>query len=205
MSSCGQRLSEAGLTPSPEADRAHADSPAFLRSCAGCRRPRRRRTLLPPTSRPDAWGALVERLLASPHYGERMATPWLDVVRYADTIGYHSDNPRNVWPYRDYVIRAFNDNKPFDRFTIEQIAGDLLPGSTDEQKVASRFQPARAEHGGRRRAAKGLRAADAHRPRARHRHRLPGRHHRLRAVPRPQVRPDHPARLLLAWALSLPI
>ncbi len=68
-----------------------------------------------------------------------MALGWLDVVRFADTIGYHSDNPRNVWPYRDYVIKSFNDNKPFDQFTIEQLAGDLLPGSTNEQKVASCF------------------------------------------------------------------
>jgi hypothetical protein len=88
---------------------------------------------------PDAYEAYVERLLASPHYGERMAIGWLDVVRFADTIGYHSDVPRNVWPYRDYVIRAFNENMPFDRFTIEQLAGDLLEGSTQEQQIASCF------------------------------------------------------------------
>ena len=88
---------------------------------------------------PDAYEKLVDRLLASPAYGERMAIGWLDLVRYADTVGYHSDNPRNVWPYRDYVIRAFNENKPFDRFTIEQLAGDLLPGATREQKVASAY------------------------------------------------------------------
>jgi hypothetical protein len=77
-------------------------------------------------AKPSAYDRLVDRLLASPHYGERMALGWLDVVRYADTIGYHSDNPRNVWPYRDWVIRSFNENKPFDRFTLEQLAGDLL-------------------------------------------------------------------------------
>ena len=81
----------------------------------------------------------VDKLMASPSYGERMAIPWLDIVRYADTIGYHSDTPRNVWPYRDYVIRALNENKRFDQFTIEQIAGDLLPNSTQEQKVGSGF------------------------------------------------------------------
>ena len=81
----------------------------------------------------------IDRLLASEHFGERMAVWWLDLVRYADTTGYHSDNPRNVWPYRDYVIRAFNANKPFDQFTTEQIAGDLLPGSTLDQKVASGY------------------------------------------------------------------
>src|SRR3954468_14544649 len=68
-----------------------------------------------------------------------MAIGWLDVVRFADTIGYHSDNPRNVFPYRDYVIKSFNENKPFDVFTKEQIAGDLLPNSTQEQKVGSAF------------------------------------------------------------------
>jgi hypothetical protein len=88
---------------------------------------------------PDAYPKLVDRLLANPHYGERTALGWLDVVRFADTIGYHSDNPRNVWPYRDYVIRAFNTNKPFDQFTVEQLAGDLLPGATLEQEVASCF------------------------------------------------------------------
>ena len=88
---------------------------------------------------PDAYAKLVEKLMASEHYGERMAIGWLDVVRFADTIGYHSDNPRNVWPYRDYVIRAFNQNKRYDVFTKEQIAGDLLPGSGLEQKVGSAF------------------------------------------------------------------
>ncbi len=88
---------------------------------------------------PDAYARLVEKLLTSPHYGERMAMGWLDMVRFADTVGYHSDNQRNIWPYRDYVIRAFNENKPFDVFTREQIAGDLLPQSNQEQKVGSAF------------------------------------------------------------------
>jgi len=87
----------------------------------------------------NSFESLVDRLLASPHYGERMALYWLDLVRYADTIGYHSDNPRNVWPYRNYAIRAFNDNERFDQFTIEQLAGDLLPNATREQKIASAF------------------------------------------------------------------
>ena len=104
---------------------------------------------LPPTpeqvaafendSRPDAYRLLVEELLSNPHYGERMAIGWLDVVRFADTIGYHSDNPRNIWPYRDYVIASFNSNKPFDRFTIEQLAGDLLPDANQETKLATAF------------------------------------------------------------------
>lgn len=88
---------------------------------------------------PDAYAKQVERLLASPHYGERMAVPWLDVVRFADTVGYHGDQNARVFPYRDYVIQAFNENKPFDRFTTEQLAGDLLPDATDEQRIATGF------------------------------------------------------------------
>ena len=87
----------------------------------------------------DAYEKLVDRLLKNPHYGERMAIGWLDVVRFADTIGYHSDNPHNVWPYRDWVIKSFNDNKRFDRFTIEQIAGDLLPDANQETRIGSAF------------------------------------------------------------------
>ena len=133
-----QRLAKLGLEPSPEADRRTL-----------IRRLSFDLTGLPPTPAeveafvtdpsPDAYDKLVERMLASPHYGERMAIGWLDVVRFADTIGYHSDNPRNVWPYRDYVIRSFNDNKPFDRFTIEQLAGDLLPDANQETRIASCF------------------------------------------------------------------
>ena len=88
---------------------------------------------------PDAYEKRADQLLASPAFGERLAVYWLDVVRYADSIGFHSDNPRNVWPYRDYVIRAFNENKHFDEFTIEQLAGDLLPNASLWQKVASGF------------------------------------------------------------------
>jgi mono/diheme cytochrome c family protein len=88
---------------------------------------------------PGAYDRLVDRLLASPRYGERMAIFWLDLVRYADSVGYHSDNARTVWRYRDYVIDAFNRNMPFDRFTAEQLAGDLLPSSTFEQKIASGY------------------------------------------------------------------
>jgi hypothetical protein len=86
-----------------------------------------------------AYEDLVDRLLNSQHFGERMAVYWLDVVRYADTSGYHGDNNRDHAPYRDYVISAFNNNKRFDVFTREQLAGDLLPDATDEQKIASGF------------------------------------------------------------------
>lgn len=87
----------------------------------------------------DAYERQVDRLLASPHYGERMAVPWLDVVRFADTVGYHGDQNLRVFPYRDYIIKSFNDNKPFDQFTAEQLAGDLMPGATDEQRIATGF------------------------------------------------------------------
>ncbi|MES2924902.1 MAG: PSD1 and planctomycete cytochrome C domain-containing protein [Verrucomicrobiota bacterium] len=88
---------------------------------------------------PDAYAKQVDRLLASPRYGERMAVPWLDVVRFSDTVGYHGDQNVRVFPYRDYVIKSFNDNKRFDQFTIEQLAGDLLPNATDEQRIATGF------------------------------------------------------------------
>jgi hypothetical protein len=88
---------------------------------------------------PEAYEKLVGRLLDSKHFGERMATMWLDAVRYADTGGYHSDNHRDVWMFRDYVINAFNNGKRFDQFLIEQLAGDLLPNATNEQKVASGY------------------------------------------------------------------
>jgi cytochrome c553 len=90
-------------------------------------------------ARPDAYERLVDRTLASLHYGERMAEYWLDLVRYADTVGYHGDQDVTVWPYRDYVIDAFNRNKRFDVFTREQLGGDLLPNAGREQKVASGY------------------------------------------------------------------
>ncbi len=106
-------------------------------------------TGLPPTasevrnfeldSSPDAYEKEVDRLLASERYGERMAAYWLDVVRYADSVGYHSDNSRPLWRYRDWVVSAFNRNQPFDRFTIEQLAGDLLEEPTFDQKIASGY------------------------------------------------------------------
>src|SRR6202020_1385907 len=88
---------------------------------------------------PDAYERLVDRLLASPHYGERWARRWLDLARYADTNGYEKDRPRSIWLYRDWVIQALNSDLPFSEFTIDQLAGDLLPGATLEQRVATGF------------------------------------------------------------------
>src|SRR5262249_43440715 len=106
-------------------------------------------TGLPPTaaevdvfvnaSDPNAYDHAVDRLLNSPHFGERMAQFWLDLVRFADTGGYHSDNHRDVSLYRDWVIGAFNSNLAFDQFTLQQLAGDLLPGATNEHKIASGY------------------------------------------------------------------
>ena len=123
-----------GLPPRPEEVEAFATSLLSFRSFQSSRTERTKGT---PTT--DPCETLADRLLASPAYGERMAVFWLDLVRYADSIGFHSDNPRNVWPFRDYTIRAFNENKRFDEFTIEQIAGDLLPDATLWQRVASGY------------------------------------------------------------------
>lgn len=90
-------------------------------------------------SSPQAWDNLVDQLLASPHFGERMAIYWLDLVRYADTVGYHGDQDHNISPYRDWVIQAFNENLPFDDFTRQQLAGDLLPDATADQIVATGY------------------------------------------------------------------
>jgi hypothetical protein len=88
---------------------------------------------------PSAYAKQVERLLASLHYGERMAVPWLDLARFSDTVGYHGDQNQRIFPYRDYVVASFNRNQPFDRFTAEQLAGDLLPHRTTEARIATGF------------------------------------------------------------------
>ena len=133
-----QRLTELGLKPSPPADRRTLARRLYFDLIGLPPKPEAVEAFARDKS-PDAVSRLIERLMASPQFGERMAIGWLDVVRFADTIGYHSDTPRNIWPSRDYVIQAFNENKPFDQFTREQLAGDLLPASTQEQKVASAF------------------------------------------------------------------
>ena len=130
------RLALNGLSPSPVADRR-----SLLRRLS------LDLTGLPPTveevndfladESADAWQKQVDRLIASKHYGERMATRWLDIVRFSDTVGYHGDQNQNNFAYRDYVIDALNANKPFDQFTIEQLAGDLLPNPTEEQLIAT--------------------------------------------------------------------
>ena len=137
------RIEKNGLTPSPEAEKT-----TLLRRLS------LDLTGLPPSLKeidefladdsPGAWEKQIDRLLSSPHYGERWGRWWLDVARYADTNGFEKDLPRSIWPYRDWVIKAFNADMPFDRFTIEQLAGDLLPRQPDprkdlDQRVATGF------------------------------------------------------------------
>ncbi|MES2594324.1 MAG: PSD1 and planctomycete cytochrome C domain-containing protein [Verrucomicrobiota bacterium] len=133
-----KRLAEIGLNPSPQADKRILIRRVYFDLLGLPPTPEEVATFEKDTS-PDAYEQVISRVLKNPHYGERMAIGWLDVVRFADTIGYHSDNAHNVWPYRDYVIKSFNTNKPFDRFTIEQIAGDLMPGANQETRVGSAF------------------------------------------------------------------
>ena len=131
-------LAKKNIKPSPEADRRTLIRRLSLDLLGLPPAPERVEAFVKDPS-PDAYEKLVDELLASPHYGERMAQPWLDLVRYADTVGYHGDQNQRVFPYRDYVIGAFNRNLPFDQFTREQLAGDLLPTPTPEQLVATAF------------------------------------------------------------------
>lgn len=133
-----QRLDGIGLKPSPEADRRTLIRRLYADLLGLPPKPEEVAAFVNDKSA-KAYETLVDRVLKSPHYGERMAIGWLDVVRFADTIGYHSDNPHNVWPYRDWVITSFNTNKRFDRFTIEQLAGDLVEGANQETRVGSAF------------------------------------------------------------------
>ena len=140
---------------------------------------------------PDAYERLVDRLLASPHYGERQARPWLDQARYADTNGYEKDGGRSIWPYRDWVIRAFNRDLPFDQFTIEQIAGDLLPNATTDQRIATGFHRntmVNTEGGIDDEEFRVAAVVDRVNTTMQV---WMGTHARLRPVPRPQVRPVH--------------
>ncbi len=132
------KIEKQKLKPSPEADRITLIRRVYLDLIG-----------LPPTIKevdafvkdksPKAYEKIVDRLLSNPHYGERWGRHWLDAARYADSNGYSIDAPRQIWKYRDWVINAFNNDMPFDQFTIEQLAGDLLPNSTPEQKVATGF------------------------------------------------------------------
>ncbi len=130
------RLVKEGVAPAPEADKRTLIRRLSFDLVGLPPTPEEVEAFIADTN-PNAYDKVVDRLLKSKHFGERMAVHWLDVVRYADTAGYHSDNNRDVWMYRDWVIDAFNTNKPFREFAVEQLAGDLLPNATNEQKIAS--------------------------------------------------------------------
>ena len=195
-----ERLEREGLQPSAEADRATL-----------IRRLSLDLTGLPPTPEeiddflddksPNAYEKVVDRLLASPRYGERMAFRWLDAARYADTNGYQIDGDRSMWRWRDWVIEAFNRNLPFDQFVVEQLAGDLLPNATLDQKIATAFN---RNH--RINAEGGIVPEEyarrvCRRSRRYHVDRLYGIDDGVRALSRPQVRPADAAGVLPALRL----
>jgi len=132
------RLALEDLTPSPEADRVTLVRRVYLDLIGLPPSPDEAKAFLDDKD-PQAYEKLVDRLLASPHYGERWARRWMDLARYADTNGYEKDRPRSIWPWRDWLIRALNDDLSFDRFTVEQIAGDMLPDASVSQRVATGF------------------------------------------------------------------
>jgi hypothetical protein len=132
------KLEKAGLHSSPEADRAILIRRVTLDLTGLLPTPEEVLAFVSDTS-PDAYEHLVDGLLARPAFGEQRARYWLDYARYADTYGLHFDNSRDIWPYRDYVIRSFNANKPFDQFAMEQIAGDLLPMKSLDPLIGSGY------------------------------------------------------------------
>ena len=190
-------LQAKGLTPSPQLDRIRL----FRRVTFDL-------TGLPPTPAaveaflhdrsPKAYETVVERLLASPHYGERWALKWLDVVRYADTNGYELDADRpNAWRYRDYVVNAFQRDKPYDRFIREQIAGDEMFPGDQESLIATGYLRAGSEHLVAGKSTGGEPAGGAHRDCDQSgRADLPRPDRQLRPMPQPQVRSDPSGRLL---------
>ena len=139
-------LERAGLTPSEEADRATLIRRVTLDLTGLPPGPEEISAFLTDDA-PDAYEQVVDRLLGSPRYGERMAAEWLDAARYADTNGYQTDGGRTMWRWRDWVIDAYNANMPFDQFTIEQLAGDMLPDATRDQQIATAFNRNHSQNG----------------------------------------------------------
>ena len=134
------RLEKEGLEPCSGGDQGGPAAPRLFRPYGTAAHSRRKRRRIWRIPRPNAYEKQVDRLLASPRYGERWASMWLDLARYADTKGYEKDVERpGVWPYRDWVIDAFNRNLPYDQFVIKQLAGDLLPNATFEDQIATSF------------------------------------------------------------------
>ena len=190
-------LRKNGLKPAPQADRATL-----------IRRVTYDLTGLPPTPEeidafvrdksPNAWEKVVDRLLASPHYGEQWGRHWLDVVRFAESDGYEYDTHRpDAYRYRDYVVQSFNDDKPYDEFVKEQLAGDEMDPDEPDLPGRQRLQPPRPAAQERRQPGRRQFAErSAHRDDQHRRRGVPRCHRRLRALPRPQVRSVPPVRLL---------
>ncbi|MDP6892521.1 MAG: DUF1549 domain-containing protein, partial [Verrucomicrobiota bacterium] len=132
------KQTEAGLTPSPESDRATLIRRVSLDLTGIPPTPKQLESFISDTS-PQAYERTVDRLLESPHYGERWGRHWLDAARYADSDGYSHDAARSMWPYRDWVIEALNNDLPFNHFIIQQLAGDMLPNATLTQRIATGF------------------------------------------------------------------
>ena len=133
-----QELDKKNLSPNEEADKEHLLKRVFLDLTGLLPTPAQTNAFLTDGS-PNAYEKTVDQLLQQPQYGERMAINWLDVARYADSHGYQDDNYRSQWPWRDWVIHAFNRNLPYDQFTTWQLAGDMLPNATKEQILATGF------------------------------------------------------------------
>ena len=133
-----QKIKKEGLTPSDEADKATLLRRVSL-DIIGMPASEKLNEWFMHNNEKNAYEKLVDTLLTSPHYGEKWAGMWMDLARYSDTKGYERDDSRNIWRYRDWLIKAFNDNKPYDQFLVEQIAGDLLPNPTDAQYIATAF------------------------------------------------------------------
>ena len=192
-----KRLEQEGLAPAPEADRATLIRRVSLDLTGLPPTPAEVDAFLNDKSR-SAYEKVVDRLLSSPRYGERMAAQWLDAARYADTNGYQTDAERYMWRWRDWVIEAFNRNLPFDEFALEQIAGDMLPHPTLDQRIATGFNRNHRGNGEGRHHSRGIRRRICRRSCRDDVDGLDGAHPRLRPLPRPQVRPLHPERVLPA-------
>ena len=134
----GEKIKAQGLTPMSEADRTTLVRRVYLETIGLPTTPKQTQDFV-NDKWPGAYKRLLNRLFKSPHYGERQAQQWLDIARFADTNGYEKDKPRSIWPYRDWVIDAYNNNMPFDQFVIEQLAGDLLPSPSNSQIIATGF------------------------------------------------------------------
>ena len=180
------KLEAEGMSPSPEADRATLIKRLSIDL-----------TGLPPTPEevdafvadtdPNAYEKLVDRLLASPHYGERMALPWLDAARYADSNGFQQDGDTWQWIWRDWLVKALNDDMPFDQFTIRLLAGDLLPDATIDRQDRQRIQPQSPLERRRGRDRRGTAVRQPVRPDRHHRHDLARPDDGVRPVSRSQI------------------